>query len=330
MNIAPINFRLLNNQNNNIDNNYQTNTLIKPNYKNQLSNDTVSFGAAKMPVAIRDFYAKVYPRLVRIAKTYLVITDSVAKKFADDGVSFEMEMFKSKAVKTPDSKISKNIRSKTLDDRDAIRTTIFMKNPYDLSVLFDKILPEYKELGYHVATIPTSIGELMKRGYVPVEEELIIGKFFEIPHTKESHSKYFRELKNLGYKYTDTKELLAKFVKSGEIPTKAEFIEIVKSLKKDMPDIDIRLNNKILNKNFDINDLPEEYKYCVGKPQSSGYEDIQLRFIRECDLGKENPVYHELLVQFGPNYNKNAVDEHKYVYEATRKFKELEPINLLL
>ena len=44
MNIAPIFFGKLNNYKTTNTNNYADNRLIKPNYRNQLTQDTVSFG----------------------------------------------------------------------------------------------------------------------------------------------------------------------------------------------------------------------------------------------------------------------------------------------
>lgn len=318
MNIAPISFRIYSNQ-------YQSNTdyaparNIKPNYNNQLNKDTVTFTHKIIEDTVWHNFVQEVPRLKRIATTYLNATEAIANKLKEDGIYFVREMFEETAVKEPDSKLSKVSRSKTFEVRDAIRTTLFSKNPYDLTVLFEKIIPEYGKSGYQIANIPTSIGNLMERGYVPVDEERLIGKFFEIEHTKESHNKYFRELKKLGYDYDDTKKFLATYYKEGRTPNKEEFIEIVKSLKKEMPDIDVRLKKKRIN----MDGLPDEYKYFIGKPQKSGYEDIQIRFIRDIDKENPKPVYHELLIQFGPTYNRNAYKEHKMVYEPLRLFDEL-------
>lgn len=328
--IAPIFSRLNNLPQIRQDNTHVDNRIIKPNYANQLSRDTVSFTSAKFAVGVKDFYTKEYPRYRRIATTYLDATAAVARKLKDDGVWFVREMFESQAVKTPDSQVTKIKRRKTFERRDIIRTTIFMKNPYDLSILFDKIIPEYEQRGYHVAGtkgyelsgVKTSIGDLMKRGYVPVEEERLISEFFNIPHTQESHTKYYRELRKLGYDYDDTRKIFLEYLKGNKRPTKAEYINIAKTLKKYMPDIDVRLNGKILNREYDTSRLPEEYQYCVGKPHGN-YEDVQLRFVRECDKENSNPVFHELLIHFGPVYNKNAIAEHNYIYEPLRLFDEL-------
>jgi len=325
MNIAPISFKLFQNNKPVQNNNYTDNRLIKPNYKNQLTQDTVSFQAATYKAisdTIENKYVKEAPRLKRIATTFLDTVESVANKFKEYGVSFVREMFEGTAVKEVDSKMSKIVRAKTFDDRDAIRTTLFIKNPYDLSILFDKIIPELgpqSDRIYKVARIPMSVGDLMERGYIPIDEIDLIKQFFEIPnHNNFSHLKYFSELRKLKYDYDDTKKLLAQYLKPGKKPNKDDIIKIAKTLKKDMPDIDIRLNKKLL----DTSSIPEEYQYCVGKPHGP-YEDIQIRFVRTTESDKEKPIYHELLIHFGPTYNRNAFKEHKWVYEPLRLFSEL-------
>ena len=320
MNIAPIFFNRINNNTPVIQNrNYTDNRIIKPNYRNQLTQDTVSFGMGAISDTIWHNFVKDLPRLKRIGMTYLDATEVIANKLKEDCIEFVRDMFEATVVKEPDSKLSKVNRSKTFDVRDAIRTTLFVKNPYDVSVLFNKILPEYKLRGYNVATIPTSVSDLMERGYMPFEEAKRITEFFNIPHTKESHNKFFRELKKLGYDYDETKKLLAEYLKEGKTPNEDEILEIIGTLKKDFPDIDIRLKKNRIN----TSDIPKEYKYTLGKPQKSGYEDIQIRFIRDVDKDAKNPVYHELLIQFGPTYNRNAFREHKLVYEPLRLFGEL-------
>ena len=327
MNITPISFKLFQNNKPVQNNNYTDNRLIKPNYKNQLTQDTVSFQAATYK-AISDTIEHKYvieaPRLKRIATTFLDTIESVANKYKEYGVSFVREMFEGTAVKEVDAKLSKILRARTFDDRDAIRTTLFIKNPYDLSILFDKIIPELgpkSDRIYEIARIHIPVGDLMERGYVPIDEVELIKKFFEIPHTRDSHNRYFRELKKLKYDYDDTKKLLTeclKTLKPDEKPTKEELIKIAKSLKKDMPDVDIRLDDKLLDKNS----IPQEYEYCVGKPHGH-YEDIQIRFVRTTERDIDKPIYHELLIHFGPTYNRNAYKEHNWVYEPLRLFGEL-------
>lgn len=337
MNITPIKVSFTPQYFNNINTDYGNQKLIKPNYNNSLSKDTVSFTAAKLiSDSIWRNFVKELPTLRRIATPFLDAAEAVAKKHEDSGVSFLREMFEETAVKEPDSKLSKVSRAKTFDDRDAIRTTLFVKNPYNLSTIFEKIIPSFgpeEGRNYLVAPIKVSVGDLMKRGYVPIEEEKMVSEFFSIPHTKEAHLKFFREVKSKKYDYYDTKRskydydnvkyTLTDFLKTNKDPSKDEIIKLVKSLKIEVPDVDVRLNKKMLN----LNGLPEKYKYCIGEPNGA-YEDAQIRFIRYEDKDVENPIYHELLIHFGPTYNRNAFREHKLVYEKTRLFKELNiPVN---
>lgn len=83
------------------------------------------------------------------------------------------------------------------------------------------------------------------------------------------------------------------------------------------PDFDIRLESV---RPETIKYLPPELRECVGKPQKSGYEDIQMRLVDAADTAKEKtPI--ELLIVFGKNYSKAKHDESYYVYDITRALK---------
>lgn len=334
MQIAPVCFRIPVKNNNIVNNNTVANPLIKPRYNNELQKDTVSFGIKYNTVAdsVWKAFSKDALTLKRIAVPFLDTVEAVAKQHMNDGVSFVREMFEANAVKGTDARLSKVLRAKTLEDRDAIRTTMFVKNPYDLSVLFDKIIPSFGPAGgrnYLVAPISTSVGNMMERGYVPFDEQNLIMQLLELPNTKEAYKKFLNGIKNIKYDYYgvkrhlydigDTRRILLEYLEKGKKPeTKADVVELIKSLKKEVPDIDIRLDNKMLN----ISAIPEDRRLFVGKPHGN-YEDIQIRFIRECDKAESNPIYHELLIQFGPNYNRNCRIEHERVYEPLRLFGEL-------
>ena len=334
MQITPAIFKLnFNNYNNYNNTQYVDRSVIKPNYKNTLTKDTVCFTATSKLISesLWSKFEKELPALKLIATPFLDAAEAVAKMHGDSGVSFVRGMFEETAVKGADSKLSKVIRAKTFDDRDAIRTVMFVKNPYNLSTIFEKIIPSFgPESGrnYLVAPIKMSVGELMERGYIPIEEEKIITKFFEIPHNKDSHAKFFREIKNQKYDYYDTKrqkydydnakKLLGEYLKTGKTPTREDILSFVKTLEIEVPDIDIRLKRDKLN----LKSLPEKYKYSIGEPSGS-YEDAQIRFIRYEEKDATNPIYHELLIHFGPTYSSNAFAEHKLVYEKLRLFKKL-------
>ncbi len=83
------------------------------------------------------------------------------------------------------------------------------------------------------------------------------------------------------------------------------------------PDFDIRLDHV---KPDTLKYLPEYLRGCVGKPQKSGYEDIQMRLVDAMDTAKEKtPI--ELLIVFGKNYSKAKHNESYYVYDISRALK---------
>ena len=105
---------------------------------------------------------------------------------------------------------------------------------------------------------------------------------------------------------------LEKLESTGYIPTKTEQKRgyVIKR------DLDIRLDNEQITKT-----VPEYASY-ISKPQDSGYEDIQLRFIRSYDT-KENPLQHELIIIPGENYAKAKHYESEKIYKQTRQLAEL-------
>lgn len=100
------------------------------------------------------------------------------------------------------------------------------------------------------------------------------------------------------------------------MPNAVEEADLSKEIT--VPDLDIRLENV----SEQVTKLDPHLRYSISKPQKSGYEDIQMRFIRDFDK-KKNPIQHELIILFGPHYSKAKHDESKYVYDALRKFDEL-------
>ncbi len=233
----------------------------------ELKSDTVSFTGGRATVAdyLEAQVAAASPRLERIATTYLDILESVAFKLKDRGVSFDRAYCEMHPVKSPKSYTSKVVRSGKFKVPDTIRATLYCNNPYDLSVLTDGILPEMKKRGYVLADTEMSIKDLIKRGYVPSEDEL--------------------------------KDL---------------------SKEKIVPDLDIRLADV----SDEVTNLPQKLRYSISKPQKSGYEDIQMRFVRDFDKRK-NPTNHELIILFGPHYSEAKFNESNRVYGIVRLFNEL-------
>ena len=87
-------------------------------------------------------------------------------------------------------------------------------------------------------------------------------------------------------------------------------------------DIDIRLTNP---KNS-INGL-SEYMYSQSGAQMSGYEDIQMRLIRQYDK-KETPELLELIILSGKDYAYAKHLESEYIYSPIMKvFQELNIVN---
>lgn len=124
------------------------------------------------------------------------------------------------------------------------------------------------------------------------------------------------EMKKRGYVLSDTEMSIKDLIKRGYHPTEAELKDT--SVERIVPDLDIRLDNV----GEQVTKLAPELVYSISKPQKSGYEDIQMRFVREFDK-KKTPVQHELIVLFGPNYSKAKHDESEKVYNIMRNFKNL-------
>ena len=123
------------------------------------------------------------------------------------------------------------------------------------------------------------------------------------------------EMEQRGYILAKTETSLKDLMKRGYIPTTKELAN--PEMEKTIPDLDIRLEDV----SEQIGILPKNLKYSIGKPQKSGYEDIQMRFVREFDK-KNNPVQHELIILFGPNTSIAKHEESEKVYNHLRKFNE--------
>ena len=231
-----------------------------------LACDTVSFGNANR---ISDFMSRSVEeklsRLDRISTTYLDVLESVANRLKDDGVSFDRAYCELHPIKSAESYLSKIVRSGSMKVSDAVRATLYIKNPYDLSIINDKLLPEMHKKGYVLAKVDTKLESLQKRGFpLTMEDKINTAKVFRVP------------------------------------------------------DLDIRLENAAEKRHLLSNDL----QYSIGQPPKSGYEDIQMRFVREFDK-KRNPLEHELIILFGPNYAKAKLIESEKVYKNIREFDEL-------
>lgn len=237
-----------------------------------LKADTVSFGCTvKFDKILESTAEKNNQKLLETATVYMDILESIAMKLGGAGVSFDRAYSEPNSIKSAESIVSKIKRSKTFKIPDRIRGTIYCKKIYDLSVLFDQILPELEKRGYIISDAEIPLKEAMKRGYKPSDEE----------------------------------------IKRGEII---------------YPDVDIRLNRASTN----ASSLPENLKYSLSEPQSSGYEDIQIRLTKK-DAAKKTSMQqktlHELIILTGPEYARTKHYESEKIYSYTRQFKELNIFN---
>ena len=226
-------------------------------------------------------------------------------------------------VKSPDSIIEKIRRSGTFLIPDKIRATAYCDNPYDLDN-FMKILSDMEEKGYSVTKVPTLVSKLMKKGYVPFDEERMIMKYIANPKDKAVTEEVRKFFIDNGYDIKEVRKLLSTLKSLGREPNKEEFLAAIAQLSKEIPDVDIRLASQRLTSE-QIAKLPENYRYCIGKPQDSDYEDIQIRFntnnVKYSAKNRGTP--HELIILFGKNYYEAKTRESTFIYSNLRKFKEL-------
>lgn len=269
----------------NAQNSHYSNPVM-PSKLSPLKADTVSFTGSGTKIA--DFLEGQFiadnPRLLRIATTYLDVLESVAFKLKEKGFSFDRAYCELSPVKSPAARTSKIVRSGSMKVPDTIRATLYCNDPYDLAKLNDELLPLMKQRGYVLADTKMSVQDLMKRGYIPTDDEI---------------------------------KLLEK-LKAHDFSTPQEEMELVSKLTKYVPDLDIRLEDV----SDQITKLSPELRYSIGKPQKSGYEDLQMRFIRDFDK-KKNPIQHELIILFGPNYSAAKHEESSRIYNHLRKLDEL-------
>ena len=124
-----------------------------------------------------------------------------------------------------------------------------------------------------------------------------------------------KEFDDFGYLIAPINIPVEKMVEKGYSPSKSEF----KKGFVELPDIDIRLDSDKITK-F----VPELNSY-ISKPQKSGYEDIQLRFVTKSDVKEKepNPIKHELIIIFGDNYAKAKHYESEKIYKFTRQLDEM-------
>lgn len=155
-------------------NNYNAQTAVINRKKNELHsqpNEIQFRGGTKIADLVENRVSNNMERLNRIATTYLDVLESVAAKLKDKGVIFDRAYCEQNPVKSPKSYTSKIVRSGSFKVPDAIRATLYITNPYDLSVLNDELLPELKKRGYVISDTEMTVKDLKKRGYIPEPNE---------------------------------------------------------------------------------------------------------------------------------------------------------------
>lgn len=159
--------------------------------------------------------------------------------------------------------------------------------------------------------------KVIRSGNFKVPDKLRATLYCSNPYDLDALNALLAEMKIRGYILDKTEMSIKDLLKRGYKPTEKE----VKNLdhKKIVPDLDIRLEDV----SEEVTKLPKELRYSIGKPQKSGYEDWQMRFVRGYVENKKEPVSHELIVLFGPEYSKAKHFESKYIYGNLRQFGEL-------
>lgn len=182
----------------------------------------------------------------------------------------------------------------------------------DKGFSFDR---EYCELN-PVKSPKSYSSKIVRSGKFKVPDTIRATLYCNNPYDLDSLNLLLVEMKKRGYVLGTEKMSIKDLMKRGYIPTEEEAKKL--DLEKTVPDLDIRLDDVA----DQVTKLPEELKYSIGKPQKSGYEDIQMRFVRDFDT-KKSPVSHELLIVFGPNYSKAKHAESSFIYTPLRELDEL-------
>ena len=183
----------------------------------------------------------------------------------------------------------------------------------DKGFLFDRA---YAEL-HPVKSPEAYTSKIMRSGHFKVSDTirstLYCNNSYDLSLLNDS---LLPEMEKRGFILSTTEKSIKDLIKRGYVPNALEAADLNKKIT--VPDLDIRLDNV----SEQVTKLSPDLRYSISKPQKSGYEDIQMRFIRNFDKNK-NPIQHELIILFGPNYSKAKHDESDYVYDALRKFDEL-------
>lgn len=228
-----------------------------------------------------------------------------------DTVSFgqasqKMSDFVSKAF-SKDRIRKERIATTFLDTLEAVTTKL-----KEHGFSFDRV---YCELS-PVKSSEACASKVIRSKSFKVPDEIRATIYCNSPYDLDNLNLLLGEMKKRGYVLDNAEMSIKELMKRGYNPSADDLKDVSKAIE--VPDLDIRLEDV----NDQISKLPQELKYSVGHPQKSGYEDIQIRFIRDFDLA-DNPMPHELIILFGPNYAQAKHIESEMVYANLRKFGEL-------
>ena len=194
--------------------------------------------------------------------------------------------------------------------------------------VLESVVNKLKEFGFsmdrvycekHPVKSPESYtSKIVRSGKFKVPDTIRATIYCNDLYDLEKLNKYLLpEMEQRGYVVAKTEMSMKELIKRGYKPTAYE-AEKSNNIFMNIPDLDIRLENAAEQ----VNKLDPQYRYCIGTPQKSGYEDIQIRFVRDFDK-KKSPIQHELIVLFGPEYSSAKHQEYEYVYKYIRDFEKL-------
>lgn len=195
---------------------------------------------------------------------------------------------------------------------DVLESVATILNKKGFSFAFDRVYCEKSP----VKAPDKQASKVMRSGTFKVPDKLRATLYCNNPYDLDALNALLAEMKIRGYILDKTEMSIKDLLKRGYKPTEKETKNL--DQKKVVPDLDIRLEDV----SEEVTKLPKELRYAIGKPQKSGYEDWQMRFIRDFDK-KQTPVSYELIVLFGPEYSKAKHFESKYIYGNLRRFGEL-------
>ncbi len=188
-------------------------------------------------------------------------------------------------------------------------TTLIAKKLKDIGVEYNEV---YNNIS-PIKSLESTWSKINRSGSMDIRDQIRRTLFCNNAYDLSALENIIKEYNDCGYVIAPINIPVEKMIEKGYIPSKSE-------LKKgfvELPDLDIRMDRDKITK-F----VPELNGY-ISKPQMSGYEDIQMRFINKNDTKKPNPIKHELIIIFGDNYAKAKHYESEKIYKYTRQLDEL-------